>query len=136
MRKLLKTRIVLIILIVYSRQTYAQSGKETVDSLMNRLTDVVETLPLTITSGHGDFATQSRYTIRWDKKKRTIVVVDERYKPNSNDRSADTYRTMVRIKDLHTKGILIKQLQPSDDSGLQLFTARNKRKIQTVIDLT
>mgnify|MGYP006154457633 CR=1 FL=1 len=108
----------------------AQVDTDSTEQLINQLIDKVNELPRTNVSGQGDYKFQSQYSLDWNKRSKTLTLIDERFRPNSEDKLSDEYIDELKIKTLHINGVFVRSLWQDNNLSLQIFTANNDKKIK------
>ncbi|MCB9335377.1 MAG: hypothetical protein H6586_04460 [Flavobacteriales bacterium] len=124
--------LLVLLLILNVGSIKAQVETDSTEYLIGKLIDKINELPRTNVFGQGDFKFQSKYSLDWNKKTKTLTLIDKRFRPNSEDKLSDEYITDFKIEALHTKGVFMRSLLQDNNLSLQILTANNDKKIQNL----
>ncbi|MEQ8624878.1 MAG: hypothetical protein RJQ00_03245 [Vicingaceae bacterium] len=123
----------LLLLSIYNQGFLKAHDKiDSTEFLIKKLVNEINQLPRTNESGQGDFKYQSQYSIDWDKKSRTLTLIDKRYRPNSEEKLSNEHIAEFDIRTLHNKGVYVKSIRQDNNISLQIFTANNNKKIKSL----
>lgn len=110
----------------------AEANNDTINLLANDLIKQLNDLPLTKIEGHIDNKFQSKYLVKWNRKKQILIFKEKRFNPNSKNKLTDEFLIEIKIESLHPKGILLQDFNNDSSLSFQLFTAQNLKKIKTI----
>lgn len=119
-------------LILFTLGIYAQAQQDTINLIVQKVVDQINTLPKSNITGKGDFVFQHKYVAQWVDSNQSIILYDKRYKPNSSYLLGDEHITIIKLQSLHTSGVLVRSTMNDKNISLQLFTANNMLNIKSL----